>query len=205
MSENGSLLDRIIQLIESGGVSLPVYDPVALKMQEFVANKTEDIGEIENLIISDQALAAEVLRAANSPFFCGLSPVRTIRNAIIRLGTRQMRRLIILVSERSKYKAHHPALHRMLGDLWRHACTTALAAQWLSKRLHSTGIEEICFLGGLLHDVGKLIILRAVDEIQKDDDTGFHAAPELLYEVLLTAHCQLGYRLLSNWRVPEIY
>ncbi len=205
MQPNGSTLDRIIRLIENGGLSLPVYDPIAIKMQEFVANKTEDIGQIEDLIQSDQVLAAEVLRAANSPFFCGLSPVRTIRNAIVRLGTQQMRRLVILVSERSKYRADHPDLHKMLGDLWRHASTTALAAQWLSKRLLKTGIEEICFIGGLMHDIGKLILIRGIDEIRKNEGQEFYISPNILYEMLLNAHCQLGYRLLQQWKIPEIY
>jgi len=205
MRQNGSLLDRIIQLIDSGGLNLPVYNPVALKLQEAIANKTEDVLEIEKIILSDQAIAAEVLRAANSPFFCGLSPVRTIRNAIVRLGTQQMRRLVILVSERAKYKALDADLHRLLGELWRHASTTALAAQWLSKRLRATGIEEICFIGGLLHDIGKLIILRAVDEIKKAEGEGFSIPQDDLKDVLQTAHCELGYRLLLGWRVPEIY
>ena len=205
MPQNGSLLDRIIQLIDSGSLKLPVYDPVALKLQEAIANKTEDILEIEQLIMSDQAAAAEVLRAANSPFFCGLSPVRTIRNAIVRLGTQQMRRLVILVSERAKYKAHHPDLHRMLIELWRHASTTALASQWLSKRLRSTGIEEICFIGGLLHDIGKLIILRAVDEIRESDGDVSPIPRDILDSILQTAHCGLGYRLLMSWNVPPIY
>ena len=174
-------------------------------MQQFVANKSEDIGEIESLILSDQVLAAEVLRAANSPFFCGLSPVRTIRNAIVRLGTQQMRRLVILVSERAKYTAADPELHKMLWELWRHASTTALAAQWLSKRLRSTGIEEICFIGGLMHDIGKLILLRGIDEIQKKEGEEINIPPNTLYEILVTTHCQLGYKLLREWNVPEIY
>jgi HD-like signal output (HDOD) protein len=205
MPQDGSLLDRIIQLIDSGSLKLPVYDPVALKLQEAIANKTEDIQEIEQLIMSDQAAAAEVLRAANSPFFCGLSPVRTIRNAIVRLGTQQMRRLVILVSERAKYKAHHPDLQRMLIELWRHASTTALASQWLSKRLRSTGIEEICFIGGLLHDIGKLIILRAVDEIRESEGDTSPLSRDILDNILHTAHCGLGYRLLMSWSVPPIY
>jgi len=205
MPQDASLLDRIVQLIETGGLSLPVYDPVALKLQEAVATKTEDIGEIERLIISDQALSAETLKAANSPFYCGLSPVRTIRNAIVRLGIQQMRRLVILVSEHTKYRARDAGLNKMLHDLWIHASTTALAAQWLSKRLRSTGIEEICFLGGLLHDIGKLMILRAVDEIKREENAEFQISNELLSEILATTHCQLGFKLLQEWNVPEIY
>jgi putative nucleotidyltransferase with HDIG domain len=205
MPKDGALLDRIVEMIESGGLILPVYDPIAIKLQEAIASKTEDMLEIESLIMSDQALAAEVLRAANSPFYCGLSPVKTIRTAIVRLGTQQMRRLVILVSERNKYKAQNPQLQNMLVDLWQHASTTALAAQWLSKRLHSTGIEEICFLGGLLHDIGKLIMLRAVDEIAKSEGGKLPESGKRLVGILMAAHSRIGHDLLQKWHVPEIY
>lgn len=205
MQQDASLLDRIVRLIDSGGLQLPVYNPIALKLQEAVASKSEDIGEIEKLIMSDQVAAAEVLRAANSPFFCGLSPVRTIRNAIVRLGTQQMRRLVVLVWERAKYNARDPLLHEMLSKLWPHACTTALASQWLCKRLRSTGIEEICFLGGLLHDIGKLVILRATDEIMKSERDESLSSAESIDKLLRFAHCEMGYRLLMSWNIPEIY
>ena len=205
MQQDASLLDRIIQLIDTGGLQLPVYNPIALKLQEAITAKNEDIAEIEKLIMSDQAAAAEVLCAANSPFFCGLSPVRTIRNAIMRLGTQQMRRLVVLVAERAKYTAQDPMLHAMLLKLWPHTSTTALASQWLSKRLRSTGIEEICFIGGLLHDIGKLVILRAADEIKKSEKDESLFSPQAIDNLLMSAHCELGYRLLLSWNIPEIY
>lgn len=205
MQQQGTLLDRIMRLIESGGLKLPAYNPILTKLQDAVMSGTEDIGEIERLIMKDQAIAAEVLRAANSPFFCGLSPVRTIRNAIVRLGLRQIRRLVILGSESAKYRARNPALQKLLGDLWRHASTTALASQWLSKRLRLTGIEEICFLGGLLHDIGKLVIVRAVDEIESNEHVRLYPSPALLDEIIPSAHCPLGHKILLEWNVPEIY
>jgi len=205
MQQNDPLLDSIIRLIESEKLGLPVYDPLVLRLQKAVINQSEDIDEIERLIQKDQALAAEVLKASNSPFFCGISPVRTTRNAIVRLGIQQIRRIVMLASERTKYKAHHPSLHALLNELWIHASTTALASQWLSKRLRSTGIEEICFLGGLLHDIGKLAILRAVDELIKTEEIKSPPPPEKLNEILSTAHCRIGYDLLKRWHIPEIY
>ena len=203
--QNRSSFDRVIAFIESGEFSLPVNNPVALRLQQVTAGSPEDMGRIEEIILSDQAIAAEVLKAANSPFYCGLSPVRTVRNAIVRLGILQMRRIVILVSERAKYRARHPDLERMLTDLWRHASTTALASQWLSKRVRLTGIEEICFLGGLLHDVGKLAILRAVDEIRVLEGSAAFSPYELLHELLQAAHCSIGHRLLQDWNIPEVY
>lgn len=205
MVSNGSLLDRIIDRIDAGKLKLPLHDPIALKMQELAANKADDIGAIEDLITQNQTLGIEVLRWANSPFYCGHSPIRTIRNAIVRLGSQQMRRLVILASEQKKYRAQHPDLNRMLRDLWYHVSTTALSAQWLSKRLRMRRIEEICFLGGMLHDIGKLIILRAVDEMQREPKMELALSPALLSEILATAHCPIGHKILKKWDMPDIY
>jgi HD-like signal output (HDOD) protein len=205
MSQNRSLLDRINQLIESGGLELPVFDAVALRLQRVVADENHDVGEVERLIGSDQALAAEVLSAANSPFYCGLSTIRTIRNAVVRLGTQQVRYLVLMAAEHAKYRARDRDLDLLLQELWRHASTSALAAQWLANRLRSKGSEEVCFLGGLLHDIGQLVILRAIDEIKCSEESGFVVSPALVKEVLLTAHCQLGYNFLCRGNVPEIY
>ena len=170
-----------------------------------LAGDSEPIAEIEKLIITDQALVAEILRAANSPFYCGLAPVRTIRNAIVRLGLQQVQRLMVLASEHVEYQAQDAELDQLLKKLWLHASTSALAAQWLAKRLHMTGIEEVCFLGGLLHDIGKLIILRAIDEIKKTESPDFVVSAALLHEILMTTHCQLGYKLLQSWNLPDEY
>jgi len=203
MEQNVSLLDRINHLIDSGRLSLPVFNPSVLRLQEALATDSEQIGKIEKLIMTDQTLAAEILRAANSPFYCGLSPVRTVRNAIVRLGFQQVQRLMVLASEHAKYQAHNLDLSRMLKDLWLHASTTGHAAQWLAQRLHRAGMEETCFLGGLLHDIGKLIILKAVDEIKKSEKPDFAVSSELLNEILTATHCSMGYRLLQSWNLPE--
>jgi len=205
MEPTSSLLDHINQIIDSGKLNLPVCNPMIFHFQDALTGNNEHIDKIEKLIMTDQTLAAEILRAANSPFYCGLSPVRTIRNAIVRMGLQQVQRLMVLALEHAKYQAYNAELNKLLKDLWIHASTTALASQWLAQRLHFTGLEEICFLGGLLHDIGKLAILRAVDEIKKTEGSALIVSRSLLNEILSAAHCSIGYKLLQIWNLPEDY
>jgi HD-like signal output (HDOD) protein len=205
MKQHNSLLAWINNMIESGKIQLPVCNPNIFQLHQMLADDSIHIAEIEKLIVTDQTLAAEILRAANSPFYCGLAPVRSIRNAIVRLGLQQVQRLMVMALERAKYKAQNAELDALLKKLWMHACASALAAQWLAQKLHMNGIEEICFLGGLLHDIGKLLILRAMDEIKRSDECAFVISPDLLNEIISTAHCHMGYGLLQSWNLPDDY
>jgi HD-like signal output (HDOD) protein len=205
MSQDQSLLDRIHQLIASGDFELPVLNSIALNLQKLGTDEDLDIREMERLIASDQAIAAEVLRMANSPFYGGLTSIGTIRNAIVRLGSHQVRRLILLACQRSEYRARDRVLDAILLLLWNHASATALGAQWIAEKLHAKAITEVCFIGGLLHDIGQLVILRAIDALKQSSEPVGIISPSLVKEVLMAAHCQLGYSLLSQWNIPEVY
>ncbi|MDR0843232.1 MAG: HDOD domain-containing protein [Acidobacteriota bacterium] len=199
------VFDRVIGWIKSGRLQLPVYSPTTIKMQQYMDDYSGDIAAVEELISSDQVLAVEVLRAANSPFYRTISSIDTIRNAIVRLGMQQLRRLVILVSERTRYSSRYPDLHKLMFLLWQHVSATALSAQWLSQRLRLTGIRDVCFLGGLLHDIGKLVILKAIDEMRKAEEFKTVLSDGALAEFIAANHCQIGYEVLKRWEIPDVY
>ncbi|MEN6633210.1 MAG: HDOD domain-containing protein [Candidatus Polarisedimenticolia bacterium] len=202
----GSLLEQVNRFAEERKLALPVVSQVALRLQAIVASDEDyDIAEIEKLILSDQALATEVLRAANSPFFGGLAKATTVRNAVVRLGLKEVTRLLLLASERSKYGAHDPKINELLQTLWRHAGACALAASWLARRLGYAEFDEQAFIGGLLHDVGKLWLLRALDEMKRAKALEIEPPLSLVKELIDTAHAAQGCLLLEKWGLPEKY
>jgi HD-like signal output (HDOD) protein len=206
MSENVSLLEKITRLIDSGKLELPVFNEAAVKIQSLVASDDVNAVEIEKLILADQVLVAEVLRAANSPFFGGLSEISTVRNAIVRLGLQQVSRLVLMASHRSEYNAKDLALKKMIQQLWVHASATSMASGWLARRLGFGGdLESQSFLGGLLHDVGKLVILRAIDAIKLSEQGPYDFSTHLVEEILAAAHAPLGYNFLKHWDIPNVY
>jgi len=205
MNDNERLeFDRVINWIRSGKLQLPAYSHAILKiygMNEY----NVDIARLERMILDDQVLAVEVLRTANSPFYCTVSPITTIRNAIMRLGTQTIKRIIILASERARYRSRFPDLHKMLVKLWLHVSMTALSAQWLAQRLCQSSLQEVCFLGGLLHDIGKLVIICAIDEMRKAGSIGKTISDEALHEFIRNNHCNIGYEIMKRWEIPDVY
>lgn len=200
-----SLLRQALDFAEERQITLPVFSDVALKMQKAVRDESYDIGEIERAIESDPALVAEVLRAANSAFFGGLSAVSSIRTAVLRLGLQRVTNLVFLATEKSRYTARDPEIAILMRDLWHHASACALAAEWISRRVRFPQLGETVFIGGLVHDIGKLFLLRVLDEMGREHAQGEAVSPALVREVLANAHAAVGHRLLQTWHLPEVY
>ena len=204
MTQTLSIIDQIQQKIADSDVTLAPFDDVAVQIQQQASTQDFDIGKIEQLVLSDQALATEVLRAANSPFYGGLSKIQTVKNAIVRLGVQEVANIVLMTTERAKYELRDPGLVAKTKPLWRHAVGVAVGAQWLAKRLGYGEIAHQAFIGGLIHDVGKLLLLCILDDLMKDDDTPpFGEA--VIEELLASKHTEEGYRLAQQWNLPEEY
>ena len=196
--------DNVIDWIKSGKLRLPAYTPATLKILGKNSSET-DIASLERMILDDQVLAVEVLRIANSPFYSSVSHITTVRTAIVRLGVEIVKRIVILVSERARYRSWFPDLNKTMVHLWLHVSTTAMSAQWLAQKLRMNSIQEMCFLGGLLHDFGKLAIVCAIDEMRKTRSIDKSMSEEALQEFIAANHCQIGYDIMKRWDIPDVY
>jgi HD-like signal output (HDOD) protein len=205
MSEHRSLLDMIEGAIADGAVTLPARNQTAQQLQGILGNADFDIQEVLDIIEVDQALTAEVLRVSNSSFYGGLTEVTTVRGAVVRIGGPEVVRLALAATEKGSYRVRDPHLGQLMQPLWDHAMGSAMGARWIARRLGYRDLESESFIAGLLHDVGKLLLIRVIDDLKQAGQlTG--AVPEsVIREVLDTAHAEYGANLLTHWSLPDVY
>lgn len=203
--EEQSLQDLIINEVTSNRLELPVFHPVALKLQFVAGDENISVADIETILMEDQALASQVLRMANSAFFKGLHTITTIRKAIIRLGLQQVANLAMAASQRSAHSTENSLLHDYLEKLWQHAFASAMGSRWVAERCGYQHEADNAFLAGLLHNIGKLAIVKILEELCTQKKVTV-LSDTVILEVLESAlHTEQGYRLMNQWNLPEPY
>ena len=195
-----SLSSRITDMIMTGDVQLPPLPEVAIRAQEILSSEELDTRELGEVLTGDPAIAAALLRLANSAHFGGLQQVNTVLASVQRIGMREVGAIVTGLSLKGHFDHPSPDKKALLQVLWDHSVTTAFAAQKIAAQV---GVdEEQAFLGGLLHDCGKVLVLTCVDKLEAD---GFEFTPtrDLLLELMAGLHCQLGCHLLTSWNIPS--
>lgn len=203
--DTASIEDRIELFLRESTGDLPVFDRTALLVHEEASSGDPDADKIIALIAQDQILVAEVLKVANSSFFQGIRKVSRVHDAMVRIGLREVVNCVMLASQRKIYNSRHPFVQQYTSTLWKHSVVSAYGAQWLARR---TGYEDLApeaFIGGLLHDVGKLLVLRALVSVSERSKDAPKITKIAADEFLDTLHPAAGAKLLEKWNLPEQY
>ena len=205
MDQNQSFLDIINAYLSSKKAVLPVFSATGMKIQREASKEEPDTAVIEKMITCDPSLTSQVLRISNSAFYKGLNKVNTVRGAIVRLGSQEIANLAILVSQKSQFNGKDPVIKALMKDLWRHSVGCAISAQWIVNRCGLRVLSQQAFTAGLLHDMGKLLILTVTDAVKRSGVINKIPSPVLLSEVLDGFHTVYGYALLRHWNLPQTY
>lgn len=185
------------------GASLPMLSPQAAKIQSESLKKDPHFSILAGLIRKDPALTGEILRIANSPFFKGIGEVETLKDALTRLGQTEMVNIIISVIHQKNFRSANPWIRDLYAGLWRHSLACAAGSLWTARHLSLKEDIPKAFIAGLLHDIGKLHILAALEKTMPDNGAGL-PRPDL-EEILQKHHAELGYAMLTAWHLPESY
>lgn len=205
MPAAASLLDTIDAYILSETTKLPVFNRIGLLIQQELSKPNPSFQVLETEIAQDQALTTQLLRVANSAFYRGMRPITTIRDAVLRLGTDEVTNIVHILAQKELFRSSDPFIQEYMNSLWLHSVTCASGSFWLSKRLKMTSLTPKAFFAGLLHDVGKLLLLRVIEDFRKNQQTSAQLTPEFIRELIEVQHAAKGFDLMRHWNIPEEY
>lgn len=186
-------------------IELPVFNPVALELLQMLAAPYTDIFDVVRTINEDQALAAQVLRMANSPSYMGRNKCETIKSAAIRLGANQITNLAMAASHASFHVSETPLVNDVMQDLWLHSHSNALGCKSVALHTGQQHLADQAYMAGLLHDIGKLYLLKALERIVRNGELALVLDRRLLQDVFSEMHVEFGCRLMDHWNLPGIY
>lgn len=150
----------------------------------------------------DGALSVRMIRGANSVVFKRSEPCRSLDEAIVRLGMREVSRLAGAVVSERMYASGLPVYGLQGDSLWLNSITSALAAEQLARLTGSDG-KQVYTLG-ILRPVGRLLVQRLVLDLQLPAPESLHPAVVREWEAKQFGEPleKLGGRLLRMWEYP---
>ncbi len=196
-------LQQLVQTIRD----LPALPEVVVRVMRMAEDPRSDAQGIARVIATDQAMAARVLKLANSAFYGLPRRVGTLSEAVVILGFRTIKNLAIAASTFELLNREIAGYWLQRGELWRHSLACAIGAQLIARRARLPVSEE-AFVAGLLHDIGKVAIdlfVRAqFDQIMEralQDRIPFVEAEQA---VLGFNHAMAGGLIAEKWNLPPL-
>lgn len=205
-SENEEALDNRVRRILR---SIELMKPIPMVISRVLRSLDEpgsSAGYISEIIGLDQALAANVLQAANSSFL-GYGPsCATLKDAVMRLGYKRIRTLVLAVAASKGMEGSLSGYQLAAGDMWSHSVATAVAAQWFARAVNYPE-PEVAYAAGLLHDLGKMVLNRFIEEEYKwvfANRKHKNTFNEIEKDVFGIDHAYIGSLMVQKWTFPPI-
>ncbi|MES2356119.1 MAG: HDOD domain-containing protein [Pseudomonadota bacterium] len=180
---------------------LPSLPAIVVELLESVDQQDVNNETLASKISCDQALAAKTLRLANSSFYGLQGKVTSIQSALTVLGFRSVRTLVMAVGITSQF-THTAGSAFDFQSFWRHCIGTALAAKALARHVNAS--EEGAFTAGLLHDIGRLVLVTRFPE-HYGEVLAYRAQHDCYLliaerEILGLDHAMVGHALGQYWK-----
>ncbi len=196
---------EINKILENAPEAVPLPTTATAILQKSSHPDTSAL-EIAELLKSDQALSARVLKVANSAFYGLPRQIASIDNAVVLLGQKTIRNLVLAATIGGIGAQGVAGYGIPRGGLFDHAIVVAQSAQALSSQTNKAVPAE-AYTAGLLHDIGKVVLgehvenrVGAIIEIAETEGCSFADAER---RILGLNHAEVGAVLAEKWGLPD--
>ena len=191
-----TILSAVARRADEGDLALPHLPATSLAAMEMAAKPSANISDVVELISTDPVLSSELLKVSNSALYAGREKCETLQAAVVRMGLRALRSMILSISMR-QVMMRDKALAHVAQEIWRQSHSVSQMARAIAPLL---GMDrDRAFLIALLHDIGKVALLETVRQEARD----FEVRPALLGRAFYLHHERAGERLARAWKLPD--
>jgi len=180
--------------------------PSRLELLRILRDPDASAATLTRAIECDPTLTANVLRLANSAYFGFARSVASVADAVWRLGTRNLRQLVLTTAFSPMQKQAVKGYDLPPGDMLKHSLAVAVGAEKLGRLLKVPGCDHL-FTAGILHDIGKIALGTFVEldaapilELATREGLPFVEAEQ---RILGIDHAELGAFLADRWNLPD--
>lgn len=196
---------KISDLVARAG-PLASFPAIFDRVNELIDKPGSSASDLAHVISTDQGLSARLLRIVNSSFYGFPARVDTISQAVVIIGTRQLRDLVMGTIAVAQFAGLKTDLVDMAA-FWKHSVASALICRALASRRNEANRERL-FISGLLHDVGSLLLYQQAPkqsaeaiELHRAESVSLHDAET---RILGFDHGAVGTALMTAWKLPPV-
>jgi HD-like signal output (HDOD) protein len=200
--ETGVLRDRAIRSLGE----LPPFSPILNRLLASLANEEISFVKLGDLIEKDPVMAGKLLHLVNSALYARRGSINSVRHALSLLGINKLRNAVLGMSISRMWNQVRTPPSWSMSRFNMHSSASAILSDLLAQRLN-VNYAEGAFVGGLLHDVGRLLIALGLSEeygriMQMHESEG---KPLVVCEMAVAGltHPELSAQALEIWNLPE--
>ena len=185
---------------------IPTLPTIVFELNKYLRDPDTSIKTVCDTIEKDQAITLKILKLVNSAFYGFKSKISDLRNAVVLLGYNAVRNAIVSISVINSFPKRVKLMDFDISHFWKHSLAVAVTSKNIAQ-LSKKESPDNCFVGGLLHDVGKVILAQyfpklfeAVWSTLQNEHLTFYEAEQ---KRLPINHAIIGAHLAAKWQLPQ--
>ncbi|PKL41244.1 MAG: HD family phosphohydrolase [Spirochaetae bacterium HGW-Spirochaetae-1] len=192
--------DEIVADVEG----IPTFPENIVRLLNLCNSPDSTMEIIADKILMDPALAADVIKLSNSAGFVPGKRIETVLEAVKTIGLKNVNAILVASNARSILEKRYASFE----EIWRHLTKTAFYARNIGLMLKKPGLADNAFMAGLLHDLGKIVLLatnlQLVEKVAETIKNRRIITSTVMEEISIgISHSQIGELIAKKWNFPD--
>lgn len=196
--EEQHLFDELRRAFKADRLQLPALPEAALKIRQVINQAGVGTSEIIQIVQTDPILSARLIKVANSPLYGTWREIKTVRDAVRRLGLETTRGLSFSLSVKQLFHARSSMIKMQLRQIYDESIQVSSLAYVITRNRAKNLDPEQALLAGLLARLGVIPILKYVDE-----NPGLISSPDMLNKSLINLNVPISRLIFDRWNFDE--